>query len=242
MSQVRDFYERSDVMGADHDETAITRVEQHLLASAGVRPRRVLDLGCGAGANTLSLFGRRSEPGRPDVYGIDLSHRSVGTFRQRTGSPGIVGTGDALPMRAGSVDLVVCNDVLEHVPDTDTFTREIHRVLAPGGHLLLSTPNLAAWFNRLALLAGYQPAFSEVSYERIFGRPGADVVGHLRMFTPRALLPFLEHHHFAVVRTAAAPFAAVPAPLRPVDRLMARSLAVGAISIVLARRLAAPGT
>jgi hypothetical protein len=57
------------------------------------------------------------------------------------------------------------------------------RVLRPGGVLLLSTPNLAAWFNRSLVLLGVQPVFSEVSLRRVYGRPGREVAGHLRLFT-----------------------------------------------------------
>lgn len=49
---------------------------------------------------------------------------------------------------------------------------------------MLSTPNLAAWYNRALLLAGVQPVFSEVSLRAIHGRPGTEVVGHLRLYTP----------------------------------------------------------
>jgi len=232
---LRDFYEGTVAMGEDREDTGITRAELRLMAAARLVPEQVLDLGCGAGSNTLSLFGPKQPGGGPRVYGLDLSLRSVDVFRRRTGFPGVGGSGVALPLADGSVDLVVCNDVVEHVPETDLLVREIRRVLVPGGHLLLSTPNLSAWFNRLAMLAGYQPAFSEVSYEKIFGRPGTDPVGHLRMFTPRALLPFLAHHGFDVLHTAAAPFPAVPTPLRGLDRVLSRSLSLGAITVVLAR-------
>lgn len=229
---VRDFYERAVAMGEDSVDTPITLVERAVLDRHRVQAVRVLDLGCGAGANTLSLFS-----GHPDVevIGLDLSVRSAGTFRTRTGRPAVVGSGEALPFGTGTLDLVVCNDVIEHVLDPDLFVEEIRRVLRPGGHLLLSTPNLAAWFNRLALLVGVQPAFSEVSYRGIFGRPGKDVVGHLRLYTPRALRPFLEFHRFTVVEACAAPWRALPRQVQPLDRLLARSTSLGGITIVLAR-------
>jgi SAM-dependent methyltransferase len=226
----RTFYEGQVVMGEDHVETAITRLQRRMLDVHGVRPERVLDLGCGAGANTLALF--RDKP--DDVAGLDIAHRSAVTYRTRTGRPAVVGSAEGLPIRDAAFDLVLCNDVLEHLVDPDTFMEELRRVIAPGGHLVLSTPNLAAWFNRLALLVGVQPAFSEVSFRRIFGRPGADVVGHLRLYTPRALLPFLAFHGFQVREVAAAPFHAIPRPLRGLDRLMSRRVGLGGITVVLA--------
>ena len=65
---------------------------------------------------------------------------------------------------------------------------------------MLSTPNLAAWYNRALLLAGVQPVFSEVSLRAIHGRPGREVVGHLRLYTARALREFVAASGFEVVR------------------------------------------
>ena len=76
---------------------------------------------------------------------------------------------------------------------------------------MLSTPNLAAWFNRLGLLAGIQPAFTEVAYSGVYGRPGDEVVGHLRLFTWRALREFLAAHDFDDRRRSGAPFHGLPA-------------------------------
>ena len=226
----RTFYEHTVVMGEGDGDTAITRVERRLLDKHGVRPTRVLDLGCGAGSNTQALFGGRSDV---QVVGLDIAYPSAQAYVAGTGRAALVGSGEALPLRDGAFDLIVCNDVIEHLVDPDTFLEQVRRVLAPGGHLVLSTPNLAAWFNRLALLAGVQPAFSEVSFRKIFGRPGQDVVGHLRLYTPRALLPFLEFHGFRVLEAAAAPFHAIPARLQPIERLMARRVGLGGITVVL---------
>lgn len=227
----RSFYETTVVMGEGDCDTAITQVERRLLRDHGVRRCTVLDLGCGAGANTLALFGQDEGV---QVQGLDISFPATQVYVRSTGRPALVGSGEALPLRTHSLDLVVCNDVIEHLVDPDAFMQEVRRVLRPDGHLVLSTPNLAAWFNRLALLAGFQPAFSEVSFRRIFGRPGSDVVGHLRLYTPRALLPFLDFHGFRVVEAAAAPFHAITGPLAPLDRLLARRVGLGGITVVLA--------
>ena len=95
---------------------------------------------------------------------------------------------------------MIMSELIEHLVDTDAAVEEARRVLRPGGILLLSTPNLAAWFNRGLLGLGIQPVFSEVSLRGIYGRPGHEVVGHLRLFTRRALVEFLTARGFACER------------------------------------------
>ncbi len=61
------------------------------------------------------------------------------------------------PWQDGSVDVVVCNQVLEHLKNIWLPMNEIHRVLRPGGHAVLSVPNLAGLHNRVLLALGRQP-------------------------------------------------------------------------------------
>ena len=84
---------------------------------------------------------------------------------------------DSLPLPDASVDVVIMSELIEHLVDTDAAAEEARRVLRPGGTLLLSTPNLAAWYNRALIGLGVQPVFSEVSLKGIYGRPGQEVVG-----------------------------------------------------------------
>jgi len=72
--------------------------------------------------------------------------------------------------------IVIMSELIEHLVDPDATLDEALRVLVPGGTLLLSTPNLAAWYNRALLLFGVQPVFTEVSLRGIYGRPGKEVV------------------------------------------------------------------
>jgi len=120
--------------------------------------------------------------------------------------------------------------------DTDSAIDEIHRVLRPGGRLLVSTPNLAAWYNRGLLALGIQPIFSEVSLRDVYGRPGSQVAGHLHMFTRRALVDFLAAYGFDGIRVTGARYHDVPAVLRPLDRLFCRWPSAASILLVQARK------
>jgi SAM-dependent methyltransferase len=115
-----------------------------LLEPIADRPRQVLDAGCGTGAGLLWLqqYGQ--------VTGIDLSAEALAFCRER-GLTGLVhGTVEALPFANGSFDLVTSFDVLYHqwVEDDHRALAEFHRVLRPGGYLLLRLPALPALAGR----------------------------------------------------------------------------------------------
>jgi 2-polyprenyl-3-methyl-5-hydroxy-6-metoxy-1,4-benzoquinol methylase len=227
----------TQVFGAEIKSPA-TNVAQEAQARRLIEPSQhdpvLVDIGCGGGAGTARLA---HAIGATRVIGIDLSQPSLtdATIQQRY--HGVRASGLSLPLPASSVDVVMLNDVIEHVVDPDELLDEIGRVLRPGGHLLLSTPNLAAWFNRAALAVGTQPAFSEVSLRAIHGRPGAEVVGHLRLFTLKALRSLLDARGFDVTDVAGAPYHDTPRPFRPLDRLIARIRpAMSAILVVASVR------
>ena len=208
------------------------------LAVAAGRPLRAVDIGCAAGLVTsIAMAECAARPGASlALIGVDLSETALQQALRR-GVPAVQAsvTGHGLPLPPGSVDVVIMTELIEHLVDPDAALAEARRVLVPGGHLLLSTPNLGAWFNRALLLMGLQPVFSEVSTTGIYGRPGREVVGHLRLFTRRALAEFLAAKGFIDVRITGAPFHDVPRAFRPLDRLLCRAPSLASILYVSAR-------
>ncbi|WP_327409872.1 class I SAM-dependent methyltransferase [Streptomyces sp. NBC_01281] len=233
---LRDFYEDPAVPVASG---AARTLRQARMLAAALGPatggvRTVLDIGCGDGTAARAaaplLAGHR-------VVGVDWSQDAL--RRARTRVPYTVRgelTDGGLPFARESADAVLFSEVVEHLVDPDGALDEIRRVLRPGGHLMLSTPNLAAWYNRGLLLAGVQPVFSEVSLRAVHGRPGREVVGHLRLYTARALREFVAASGFEVVRLAGAPFHGVPRALRPLDRLACAVPSLSSILLLHARR------
>ena len=233
-SALRKFYETA----ADGDAGEFPRYELQLAQLRGLAGQlppapRFLDLGCASGAWSARVA---STLGASSVVGVDLSTKALRAATDR-GIQSVFASvdGGVLPFRTGSLDIVMLDEVIEHVVDTDGIVDEIHRVLHPDGVLILSTPNLAAWFNRIGLLAGLQPAFTEVAYSGVYGRPGDEVVGHLRLFTWRALREFLSAHDFEIVSIKGAPFHGLPRLAHGLDRLATRSPSVAADLLVVAR-------
>jgi len=98
---------------------------------------------------------------------------------------GVVGDVEALPFRDGAFAGGVCDDTIEHLPDDDRGARELGRVLAQGGRMVVATPNR----HSLAIL-GHKLR------DRIRGRrrPASDyfiVESHLREYTGRELTRLL---------------------------------------------------
>ncbi|MYW65504.1 methyltransferase domain-containing protein [Streptomyces sp. SID8379] len=231
---LRDLYENPATPVASGAPRTLRQTRVLAAALAGTRST-VLDIGCGDGTATATAA--RLLPDRHRIVGVDWSQDAL--RRAATRVPHVVRgelTGHGLPFGDASADAVVFSEVIEHLVDPDAALDEIRRVLRPGGHLLLSTPNLAAWYNRALLLAGVQPVFSEVSLRAIHGRPGREVVGHLRLYTPRALRAFVTAAGFDVVRLSGAPFHGVPRPLRPLDRLACAAPSLASILLLHARR------
>ncbi len=118
--------------------------------------RRLLDLGCGQGHFTSRI---RSEHPQCRIAGLDCS---VSAIRSAVGQyPGIdFAVADAYrpPYPDTHFDAVVCNNLWEHVPDPLALLRAVHRVLKPGGLLVVSTPSRYRLANLLRAAAGKKTA------------------------------------------------------------------------------------
>jgi 2-polyprenyl-6-hydroxyphenyl methylase/3-demethylubiquinone-9 3-methyltransferase len=104
--------------------------------------KRALDVGCGAGllAEPLARLGA-------DVTGVDAAEASLAVARAHAEGAGLTidyRHGELAALGLGQFDLVIAMEVLEHVADKTAFLAELARHLAPGGLLVLSTPNRTA--------------------------------------------------------------------------------------------------
>lgn len=122
---------------------------------AGLRPRKLLDVGCGSGY--LAELVKARVPGLA-IDGVDISAVALSRARVHVDQVWQVDLDKAdLPRPSEHYDAVACVEVLEHLYDPAHALREIARVLASGGRAVVTVPNLAYWRYRLDLLRGRVP-------------------------------------------------------------------------------------
>jgi SAM-dependent methyltransferase len=148
-------------------------VLEGVIARLGLRAgARILDAGCGSGRNMVELVRHGT------VTGVELSDASVCLARERGVGEVVAGSVLEMPFAEDTFDLAVSLDVIEHLEDDLAALRELRRVVAPGGALLLTVP-------------AYQWLWS-----------GHDVVNHHhRRYTRRSLQRVAEQAGWRQVRT-----------------------------------------
>jgi 2-polyprenyl-6-hydroxyphenyl methylase/3-demethylubiquinone-9 3-methyltransferase len=171
-------------VGPEHFER-----RRDFLLSALAPGCRVLDVGCGSG-----WFCQALDAAGFDAVGVDVAAEAIRRARER--SPELEfqlsGEGGELPFLAASFDAAWLGEVLEHVQDGLGLLAAVERVLAPGGLLVVSTPD-----HRRALRLWL--GLSARAFERHF-EPRSD---HVRFFTRRSLRNLLEGAGFEAVAVRA---------------------------------------
>lgn len=220
-SPYQDFYTKwyKNKSVIDNHKTEIMRLRKKLNSVAYAPTNKILDIACG-----ISVFGKTFGD---QVYGIDINPQAV-KIANKNGIKAIIGDVEQKwKFPNAYFDIVICSHIIEHLVNPDQLLRESKRVLKDEGLLIIATPNLAAWFNRLLLLAGVQPFFTEVStkdktlgltFTRSFTK-SRKTLGHLRVFTLAALKDILNLHGFTVLSEIGHYFPAFPLFLRGLDTL-----------------------
>lgn len=172
---------------------------------------RVLDVGCGDG----TLLELVTTGTNIEAHGVDIATTAVSIAKRLHPRLRVV-EGDAahLPFLAASFDLVYSAYTLEHLPDPDAAVREMTRVLAPGGRLLLMVPNYGSPLVRSPrgeqsrsrkLLRRFRPRPAGLGWQRVVPdtRPDAPMAPDLDMVNEpdiQTLLPFLRKLGLTVER------------------------------------------
>jgi SAM-dependent methyltransferase len=158
-------------------------------AARDLESARVLDDGCGIGAYVEHL-----RPLAREVWGLDFEAERVREAARRLGSERlVVGAGEALPFADASLDLVLSNEVIEHVRDDRLAVAEIVRVLRPGGRAVIFCPNRWYPVEQHGIYWRGRYRFGNIPLVNYLPDPLRDrLAPHVRTYTRRRLFGLLD--------------------------------------------------
>lgn len=164
---------------------------------------KFIDLGCDDGSLTIEAAKKIDTR---SVFGLEKNPASLADCKKK-GIRVIMGDLDqGIPIKSNCFDIILSNQIIEHVCNTDLLLREMHRILKPDGYTIISTNNMSSWTNIIALLFGKQPFPNHISDEVLTGRflskdeklPAASFA-HRRIFSFPALSGLLRYHQFKII-------------------------------------------
>ena len=171
-----------------------------LLNKLKINASTYLDLGSGDGSLTQLIA---KTVGAREYYCVDIDIKALKAASLKGCKIYNIDLDiEKLPFSDGFFDLVTAFNVIEHLRNPDNMLREVRRVLKKRGFFMLSTPNIASWYNRLLLLFGEPPLGIDLSTEWRYCYPfgvKSTISGHVRMYTLKALTRLLEHHGFKAI-------------------------------------------
>jgi len=166
---------------------------------------RLLDIGCGDGSISVLL---KEVAQAKEVYGIELSPNGAKKASQKGVNVIVFDLEELnkkrLPYPDSYFDLIFCGDIIEHIFEPSFLLKEIWRVLKKSGSCIVTTPNLASWYNRLFLLLGYQPYGTACSLRfSSAGKAFSGIVAswggkHIRVMTLKAFKDLIKAHGFRI--------------------------------------------
>jgi glycosyltransferase involved in cell wall biosynthesis/SAM-dependent methyltransferase len=206
-----------DKESADYLEKHETRLEKTLgLIPPGGPDDRILEMG----AYLQMTPALRDKLGYGEVRGCYYGEPGRVDHREVTSASGETFTceidhfdaeKDAFPYPDGHFTTVLCCELIEHLfTDPMHLMCEVIRILKPGGHFVLTTPNIAGLRGVAAILQGYHPGFFH-SYLRPDTAAQSDA-RHNREYTPREIHQLLENSGFEVARLETGEFRELPHP------------------------------
>jgi SAM-dependent methyltransferase len=166
---IQTFYDRKYTEGTEIPRTS----KLYAIECVSGVALEILDVGCGSGTNSRALAAKGHK-----MHGIDISEAAIARYRSHGFEGRVVNLEIGIDYPNSSFDLVFCSEVIEHMTSPEVLAAEMHRVLRPGGRLVLSTPNSAFWLYRVLAIFGY--TVSELQHPK-----------HFQFFSRRSLLKLL---------------------------------------------------
>ncbi len=125
--------------GGDTAEPLNVAKRLAVVNAVGTKGKVILDCGCGQGDYVVQLLSQES----CEVFGIEFNQEKVNAYSKRypDSTNVIQGNIEKMPFDSNKFDVVLLNEVLEHIPDHNRGLSEIYRVLKPNGKIIIFSPN-----------------------------------------------------------------------------------------------------
>lgn len=195
LEQTRDIIKKGKT--TDPSETALRKAQAFLADKLGGRFVRIYEAGGGsASALPLSLLNNRN------ILVVDIDE--IQLDNNKYADTKILGDVQSHEFPPNSFDLIVCYNVIEHLPAADQAIKQFYRALAPGGLLFIGAPNPKSLFG---IMTKFSPHWFHVwVYRVIFKRKNAGKPGQLPFRTvyhavvsPKALFEFCAQLGFEAI-------------------------------------------
>jgi len=191
-----DYYDQT-FTGLDyfHQEEAAVRalqkVRDHIANTLDATSLSLLDIGCGTG-----IFLKLAQQAGFDVTGLELNSTLANKVREKTKAEVIVGDFMSAGLDGRLFDVITLLDLIEHLPNPLSALKRCHKLLKPGGYIVVYTPNHSSLIVR----------FADVLYRISAGRVANPIteifdLTHVTFFDLQTLSLALTKTDFSVVKT-----------------------------------------
>lgn len=211
----------------ENDPPSLMKAQAICKVLASIEPRKaVSDVGCNTGVSTAFYA---KVPGVESMEGFDIADKAVQIGKEKGLHVHVWHGGvEKCPTEDNRYDVVIASEIIEHIVDTDFFMNELKRVIKPGGHAIITTPNLYYWLSRLKFLLGCAP-WNYPSVSSNFKLDRNILTEHIRVNGMKEWTAFFEYLGFEVVRTQglgwAAPTSFKSRLIYLIDKMMPKKLA-----------------
>jgi SAM-dependent methyltransferase len=183
-------------------------------------PKKFLDIGCATGM----LLAHMKERGWEE-QGVEVCEPSARFGREARRLQILTSTLEDAAFDRDTFHVIHCSHLIEHLEDPGSFFKEVHRVLKPGGYLILTTPNISGLQARLKR-GGWRSAIAD----------------HLYLFSPATLRLYLREHHLEPLRWktwGGIPKGEAPESIKKIVDRLVKVLGWGDVMICCARKATA---
>lgn len=168
---------------------------------------QIIDLGCGKGDFTLKV---KEKVNCKKITGVDIWEVALKESQKKGIKAKKMDLNEKLTFSDDSFDVVVSNQVIEHLFFPSKFIQEVYRILKEDGYAVISTENLSSWDNIISLLFGYTPfsmKFDQIKIGNPFsphnGKKRGEYPSHVRIFSFQGLIDLFKYHSFKIKKVSA---------------------------------------